>query len=63
MAVHMEAINHCLLSRRAAEYVEANQIGDAVSIPGRRNRYILSTKREGETDATYQRRDCRGGRV
>lgn len=30
----MEAINHCLLSRRALrEYVEANQIGDAVSIP------------------------------
>jgi hypothetical protein len=31
---HMEAINHCLLTRSALrEYVEANQVSDAVSIP------------------------------
>jgi hypothetical protein len=30
----MEAINHCLLTRSALrEYVEANQVSDAVSIP------------------------------
>lgn len=34
MATHMEAINHCLLTRHALrEYVDANLIGDAVSIP------------------------------
>lgn len=34
MAVHMEAINHCLLTRRALrEYAEANQFSDALSIP------------------------------
>ncbi|MEG5465453.1 hypothetical protein BWZ29_18560 [Enterobacter cancerogenus] len=34
VASHMEAINHCLLTRSALrEYVEANQVSDAVSIP------------------------------
>lgn len=34
VAIHMEAINHCLLTRSALrEYVEANQVSDAVSIP------------------------------
>ena len=34
VATHMEAINHCLLTRRALrEYVDANEAGDAVSIP------------------------------
>ncbi|MCU6665433.1 MBL fold metallo-hydrolase [Silvania hatchlandensis] len=34
VAVHMEAINHCLLTRSALrEYVDANLIGDAVTIP------------------------------
>lgn len=34
VATHMEAINHCLLTRHALrEYVDANLIGDAVSIP------------------------------
>ncbi len=34
VATHMEAINHCLLTRRALrEYVDANEISDAVSIP------------------------------
>ncbi len=34
VAVHMEAINHCLLTRSALrEYVDANQIGEAVIIP------------------------------
>lgn len=34
IAVHMEAINHCLLSRSALrDYVDANQIGEAVIIP------------------------------
>lgn len=34
VATHMEAINHCLLTRSALrEYVDANQIGELVSIP------------------------------
>ncbi|WP_296221794.1 MBL fold metallo-hydrolase [uncultured Enterobacter sp.] len=34
VATHMEAINHCLLTRRALrEYAEANQFSDALSIP------------------------------
>ncbi|MGM8924217.1 MBL fold metallo-hydrolase, partial [Enterobacter hormaechei subsp. steigerwaltii] len=34
VATHMEALNHCLLTRRALrEYVDANEAGDAVSIP------------------------------
>lgn len=34
VAVHMEAINHCLLTRHALrEYAEANQFSDALSIP------------------------------
>ena len=34
VASHMEAINHCLLTRSALrEYVEANQVGDAVTMP------------------------------
>ena len=34
VATHMEAINHCLLTRRALrEYAEANQISDVLSIP------------------------------
>ncbi len=34
VASHMEAINHCLLTRSALrEYVEANRVSDAVSIP------------------------------
>lgn len=34
VAVHMEAINHCLLTRSALrEYVDANQIGESVTIP------------------------------
>lgn len=34
VAAHMEAINHCLLTRSALrEYAEANQFSDALSIP------------------------------
>lgn len=34
VATHMEAINHCLLTRHALrEYAEANQFSDALSIP------------------------------
>lgn len=34
VATHMEAINHCLLSRRALrDYAEANQVSDILSIP------------------------------
>ncbi len=34
VASHMEAINHCLLTRSALrEYVEANQVSDVVTIP------------------------------
>ncbi|POP44654.1 hypothetical protein CHU32_15790 [Superficieibacter electus] len=34
IATHMEAINHCLLTRAALrEYVDINQFGDRVSIP------------------------------
>ena len=34
VATHMEAINHCLLTRRALrEYAEDNQISDVLSIP------------------------------
>lgn len=34
VATHMEAINHCLLTRRALrEYAEANQMSDVLSIP------------------------------
>ena len=59
------AINHCLLTRSALrEHVEANQVSDAVSIPGWRNRYILSAlKGKEQTDVANQRRDCRGRRV
>lgn len=34
IASHMEAVNHCLLTRaQLREYVDINQFGDAVSIP------------------------------
>jgi L-ascorbate metabolism protein UlaG (beta-lactamase superfamily) len=34
VATHMEAVNHCLLTRRALrDYVDANQISDKVAIP------------------------------
>jgi hypothetical protein len=34
VATHMEAINHCLLTRRALrEYAEDNQMSDVLSIP------------------------------
>lgn len=33
MATHMEALNHCLLTCRAARGVDANEAGDAVKAP------------------------------
>jgi hypothetical protein len=65
VAVHMEAINHCLLTRHALrEYAEANQFSDALSIP-RMAKALYSEYHQGkgETDAASKRRDCRGGRV
>ncbi|MNY82200.1 hypothetical protein D3C86_2241660 [compost metagenome] len=42
IAIHMEAINHCILTRKAlADYVEEKGIADKVIIPADGQKIVL----------------------
>ena len=61
VASHMDAVNHCLLSRdELRQCVADNQIAEAVSIPQVGKVWSF---RSGVGDETHGSGDCGGGRV
>jgi hypothetical protein len=64
VAIHLEAVNHCLLSREELrQYVADNQIADVVSIPQDGESGLLTRAGNGEDDETHRCGDCCRGRV